>query len=401
MFKNSQIQFGILDTFVYFHRMDFVLLSSLVAFLVTFLSIPVIIRVAELKHLYDLPDDRKHHPFPIPSLGGVGIFAGFILTLLLLWPAGVHAEMQYLVAAFLIVFFLGLKDDIIILTPLKKFIGQMAAAGLLIFKADLLITGLHGFFGIQELPLIWSYVFTFFTFLVIINSFNLIDGVDGLAGSLGILSTSLFGAYFLFTGDAFYSILAFSLSGSLLAFLIYNVSPAKIFMGDTGSLLMGIVNAILVIKFIQQATNAGAVLPLPAAPAIGFAILFVPLFDTLRIFAYRIFNRRSPFSPDRNHVHHILLAKGCSHPVVTALIVLFNMVVILLTYLGRPLGNTILLMVLNAAGFVLIGLLIYTGRNKRQLFSGKSLNQDSIEEPLKVIKIHSGGEESDSKEIAK
>jgi UDP-GlcNAc:undecaprenyl-phosphate GlcNAc-1-phosphate transferase len=381
--------------------MDSILLASLISFLITFLSIPILIRLAELKHLYDLPDDRKLHHSPVPSLGGVGIFAGLILSVLVAWPAGIHPEMQYIIAASLIIFFLGIKDDIVNLTPLKKFIGQLLAVAILIYKGGLLISGMHGFLGIYELPPLWSYAFTFFTFIVIINSFNLIDGVDGLAGSLGVLSTSLFGAFFLFSGDVFYAILAFALSGSLLAFLIYNVAPAKIFMGDAGSLLVGLVNAILVIKFIELATQPTAVISLPAAPAIGFAVLFVPLFDTLRIFSFRILNRRSPFSPDRNHVHHILLNKGCSHPVVTALALLFNIVVVLLTFIGRFLGTTTLLLSLISVGFVVIGLLIYSGKDRRrQLFS--QLQGMSGKDSTKVINLSSSSSMNpEQKDISK
>jgi len=171
-------------------------------------------------------------------------------------------------------------------------------------------------------------------------------------------------------------------------------------MGDTGSLLLGMVNAILVIKFIEIASQPDAVFYMPAAPAIGFSILFVPLFDTLRIFSFRILRRRSPFSPDRNHIHHLLLDKGCSHPVVTAIAVLFNMVVILLTFTGRFLGNTVLLIGLIAMGFLVIGLLFYSGSNKsKTITSGK--NDTSLpNEDLKVINIQSSASSSDLKDVA-
>jgi len=380
--------------------MDSILLASLIAFLITFLSIPVLIRLAEIKHLYDLPDDRKHHHTPIPTLGGVGIFAGFVIAVLFVTPQGLHSELQYLLLAFLIIFFLGLKDDIVDLTALKKLIGQLVAAAILIFKGDLLISGMHGFLGIYELNPLWSYIFTFFTFIVIINSFNLIDGVDGLAGSLGILSTLLFGAFFMFSGELFYSILAFSLAGSILAFLIYNVSPAKIFMGDTGSLLLGMVNAILVVKFIEIACQPGAAFYLPSAPAIGFAVLFIPLFDTLRIFSFRILQRRSPFSPDRNHVHHLLLDKGFSHPAVTAFLLLFNVVVILLTYTFRSLGNTTLLISLVTLGFSVIAVLIYSGKNKKSSLFAKNQISDNKED-MKIINLHTSTDDVVTKDQSK
>ena len=170
--------------------------------------------------------------------------------------------------------------------------------------------------GVEALSPSVSFLITLFTIVVITNSFNLIDGVDGLAGSLGLVTFIIFGTYFYFSGELMYSVIALSLAGSLVAFLIYNFNPARIFMGDTGSLLIGLVNSILVIKFISTASNPASVLPLQSAPALGFAILLVPLFDTLRVVSHRILNRRSPFSPDRNHIHHFLLDLSLSHKMV-------------------------------------------------------------------------------------
>jgi UDP-N-acetylmuramyl pentapeptide phosphotransferase/UDP-N-acetylglucosamine-1-phosphate transferase len=382
--------------------MDHLLIGSVIAFLITFSAIPIIIRVAEMKHLFDVPDDRKVHANPVPSLGGVGIFAGFILSFLIATPAG-GLEIQYYAAAFLIIFFLGLKDDIIVLTPLKKFLGQLLATFIIVYKGGILIDGMFGFLGFEKMPMILSLVFTYLTIIVITNSFNLIDGVDGLAGSLGLFTSMAFGIYFLVAEQPLYAMMAFSMAGSLAAFLIFNISPAKIFMGDTGSLLLGLVNSILVIKFIQIATVPTAKVFLPAAPAIGFAILFVPLFDTLRIFTYRILSRRSPFSPDRNHVHHLLLEKGCSHNMVTFLAVTFNILIAGVTFLGRNLNITFLLLGLISVGFSVISLLIYSNRTKRRrlLFplsfdsKGKTVSEtkiiplkksSSVQEPEEMVK---------------
>lgn len=367
--------------------MEQVFLGSIISFIITFSAIPIIMRVAELKNLFDIPDDRKIHTYPISSLGGIGIFAGFILAVLIV-PNYAVAEIQYMLAAFLVIFFLGMKDDIVVLTPMKKFLGQIIAVSLLMFKGNLIITGMHGFLGIQEFPPMIGVVFTFFTILVITNSFNLIDGVDGLAGTLGLFSTFVFGSYFLLANEVFYAVLAFSMTGSLLAFLIFNVAPAKIFMGDTGSLLLGIVNSILVIKFIEIASRPDAIISLPSAPAIGFAILFVPLFDTLRIFSYRVFHRRSPFSPDKNHVHHLLLEKGCTHPAVTMIAVLFNIIIAVGAFAFKSLGITTLLLSLISIGFISISLLIYSNKNARLQLLEKAFNRKSEGGDLKIIKIN-------------
>ncbi|MCW3092684.1 MAG: hypothetical protein JWP81_3753 [Ferruginibacter sp.] len=338
--------------------MDNIILSGTFAFLITFFSIPIIIQVSREKKLFDEPDERKVHKMVIPTLGGLGIFGGFILALLLGAPVG-SRELQYFVAAAIVIFFLGIKDDILILSAAKKFIGQLIAAGIIIKFGGVQISNMHGFMGITEMPAVASIVFTLFTIIVIVNSFNLIDGVDGLAGSLGLLTAVVFGVYFSYVGQTMYAVMALSLAGSLVGFLMYNFSPAKIFMGDTGSLLIGLINSIMVVKFINLAGNESMGLPLQSAPAIGMAILIVPLFDTLRVFGLRILDRRSPFSPDRTHVHHFLLDLGFSHKKVTLLCVSTNIAFIGLAFFLRNLGTTIVICTLMFLAFSLIAIIYY------------------------------------------
>ena len=357
--------------------MDNILLSAALAFLITFFAIPIIIQVAKDKKLFDEPDERKVHKTVIPTLGGIGIFAGFIIATLMGVPSGIASELQYFVAAATVIFFLGLKDDILILSASKKFIGQLIAAGIIIKFGGVQINNMHGFLGIYEIPHIASIVLTIFTIIVITNSFNLIDGVDGLAGSLGVLTTLVFGTYFFFAGQLAYAVMAFAMTGSIIAFLIYNFSPAKIFMGDTGSLLLGLINSILVIKFINVAGNPATAFGLEASPAIGFAILMIPLFDTLRVFALRILDRRSPFSPDRTHVHHFLLDLGLNHRMVTFTCVATNIVFIAMAYFLRALGTTTLLSILLVSAFIFIGV-IYYSRPKNKAVTKSNRNNNSI-----------------------
>ncbi|MEJ7682105.1 MAG: MraY family glycosyltransferase [Segetibacter sp.] len=197
--------------------------------------------------------------------------------------------MSILYCCFSPYFFLGIKDDIIIISPVKKFIGQLIAAAILVYKAKLVISNMDGLLGIYQINTVCSYLLTVFALVVIINAFNLIDGVDGLAGSLGLISSLVFGIFFLINQNIPYAVLAFTFAGSLVAFLIYNFHPARIFMGDTGSLMIGLVNSILVIKFIETGSSY-SVYPVTASPAIGFGILLLPLMDTLRVFSIRIMN---------------------------------------------------------------------------------------------------------------
>lgn len=362
--------------------MENIILSGVLAFLITFFAIPIIIQVSREKKLFDEPDERKVHKMVIPTLGGLGIFAGFILATMLGAPSG-SSLLQYYAAAAIVIFFLGIKDDILVLSPAKKFIGQLIAAGILIKFGGVQITDMHGFLGIGKLPDIASIIFTLFTLIVIINSFNLIDGVDGLAGSLGLLTALVFGSYFFYAGQLMYAVMAFSLAGSLIGFLIYNFSPAKIFMGDTGSLLIGLVNAILVTKFINFAGGAPDLkISMEAAPAIGFAVLIVPLFDTLRVFGLRILNRRSPFSGDRTHIHHFLLDLGFSHRSVTIFCVSANIGLIVLAVLFRNLGTTSVVGILLLTSLSLIGIIYYFRYRKNVLLSAKSPASSVREEKL-------------------
>lgn len=349
-----------------------VLLSLAISFTITFLAIPVIVTVAERKKLFDIPDERKVHQTPIPSLGGLGIFAGFIIACLLAVQFQTSSEFQYFLAASIVIFFLGIKDDILVISPIKKFIGQVMAAFLVIYKGGIQIKSMHGFLGIYELPEMFSLLLTYFTVIVIINSFNLIDGIDGLAGSLGLMTTIVFGVYFLQVNMVAYSVLSFSLAGSLIAFLIFNFQPAKIFMGDTGSMLIGLIASVLVVKFINVADEASASFPITASPAIGFSVLMVPLLDTLRVFGIRIIHRRSPFSPDRNHVHHLLLDKGLSHRNITLILVSTNVLGITATFFMRNLGCTWLILSIVSLFFAGIAALYYT-RKQPRLFVAKAL----------------------------
>lgn len=368
-------------------NVDNILLSGALAFLITYFAIPVIIQVAKDKKLFDEPDERKVHKVVIPTLGGLGIFAGFIIASLMGVPSGSANELQYFAAASIVIFFLGIKDDILVLSASKKFIGQLIAAGIIIKFGNVQITNMNGFLGIYQIPHIASIVLTLFTIIVITNSFNLIDGVDGLAGSLGLLTTLVFGIYFYFAGQTVYSVLALSLAGSIIGFLIYNFAPAKIFMGDTGSLLLGLINSILVIKFINVAGNPASTVPLAAAPAIGFAILMIPLFDTLRVFGLRILARRSPFSPDRNHIHHFLLDLGFNHRKVTLTCVLANMAFIAIAYFASNWGSTVVIGLLLAMAFVFIAAIFYSRPKAKNVQKKATAAPDEIIRSRKIFTL--------------
>lgn len=350
-----------------------VLLTASVAFIITFLAIPVVLQIADKKKLYDIPDERKVHTRPVASLGGVGIFGGFLLAALLSIQGYLNPEFQYFFAAALVIFFLGLKDDLMILSATKKFIGQIIAASIIIHLGGLRLDSMFGLFGFTNVSEGFGLALSYLTIIVVVNSFNLIDGIDGLAASLGILTMTVFGAYFFAVGYQAYALLAFSMAGSLVAFMIFNHHPAKIFMGDSGSLMIGLINAILVIKFINVAHDPFVSIPVPSAVAIGFAILIVPLLDTLRVFSIRIINGRSPFTPDRNHVHHLLLDKGMNHAAVTFTCVAVNIGFILLAWFGKSIGPNYLMLVILSLSFTGLGLLYFRKRRSTMVVA-KTIN---------------------------
>lgn len=361
-----------------------ILLTTSVSFIITFLAIPVVLQIAEQKKLYDIPDERKVHTRPVASLGGIGIFGGFVLACLLSIQGYTNPEFQYFFAAAFVIFFLGLKDDLMILSATKKFIGQIIAASILIHLGGVRLDSMYGLFGFETVPEGFGLALSYLTIIVVINSFNLIDGIDGLASSLGILTLSVFGAYFFAVDMEAYALLAFSMAGSLVAFIIFNHHPAKIFMGDSGSLMIGLVNAILVIKFINVANSPFVALQVPSAVAIGFGILIVPLLDTLRVFSIRIANGRSPFTPDRNHVHHLLLERGLGHAAITFACVAYNICIILIAWFGRSLGPNYLMLIMLSVSFASLAVLYYR-REKRTMVVAKGISGNGELKPTSKV----------------
>ncbi|MFZ1703217.1 MAG: MraY family glycosyltransferase [Saprospiraceae bacterium] len=343
-----------------------IILAFITSFALTYLAIPSIIHIAIKKHLVDEPGERRSHKESTPSLGGIGIFAGMLFSIIMWTPFNYFGDLQYILCAFIIIFLIGAKDDIDPMSPSKKFIGELFAAAILVFKANVKLTSLYGIFGIFALPEWASVVLSIFTIIVIINAFNLIDGINGLSGSLGLLISATLGYWFYLVDSVEISIVAFALCGSIVAFLRYNITPAKIFMGDTGALLLGMVCSILAIQFIELHNEIpGSPYTFKAAPSMAVAILILPLFDTLRVFVIRVLNGKSPFNPDRLHIHHLLIDIGMTHTRATAILFVTNVLFILLAIQLQPIGNLALLGVLLLAAFILSEFVSRLAKSKR------------------------------------
>ncbi|HRH50021.1 MAG TPA: MraY family glycosyltransferase [Panacibacter sp.] len=338
-----------------------------IAYLVTFILMPFIIKIARINKLFDIPDERKTHTYPISSLGGIGIVAGLSISLLLVsdFKLG-DSEFQYYLAAFFIIFILGVIDDIFVLHAWKKVMGQILVSLILTAKAHLIISNLQGLGGIFEISNIFSYPLTFFAIILVINSFNLMDGVDGLAASVGLVASFAFGLFFYINNNLPYAILSFAMAGSLLAFLMFNFPPAKIFMGDSGSMLIGLVNAILLIKFIETAGSV-PLFPVASSIAVGFGILVIPLLDVLRVFIIRLTKGVSPFEPDRNHLHHLLLNKGFSHTKVTITLMIAAALLSAFSFFIQSLDINLIAVILSALFFAGVFVIKYFAPPQRHL----------------------------------
>ena len=286
------------------------------AFIITYLVVPVIIKIACTKGLVDKPNERTSHTIIVPRLGGLGIFMGFMLSFTLFSDFQVFPNLQYFLFAMLLVFFLGMKDDVIALAASTKALGLLLAVSVLVILGDVRITSFHGIFGIGQINYWVSVVFTVFVFLTIINAVNLIDGINGLSSSLAIISALSFGVWLILEGSVLSMqlvVLIAALVGSLVAFMRFNVTPAKIFMGDTGSLMIGYILAFVAVMFIEINVCYSGFYKLKLAPVVAVGFLAIPLADMLKVFIIRIYRKKSPFKADKRHVHHLLVDFGLSH----------------------------------------------------------------------------------------
>jgi len=268
----------------------------------------------------------------------LAIFAGFASAYTIF--GSVIQEVQQIIAGCIVLFFIGLKDDIVSVSPFKKFFVQILAAGIVVFMGDLRITSFQGVFGIYELEYGLSYGITFLVIIGITNAVNLIDGLDGLAASLTLVMISIFGYYFAQsnTNEAYsYAGIAFCIGGSIVGFLRYNIFKAVIFMGDTGSLICGFLISILAIKFLEMKLVS-------AAPATTIAIIIIPLVDTIRVFSIRILKGRSPFSPDKNHLHHNIARFGMNSIKVVLALCCINLVFFITVRTFNEVSDTYLIL---------------------------------------------------------
>lgn len=324
-------------------------LAFLTSFLTSVLFFPVLIQLFTKYKLSDSPGGRKIHQNVVPSMGGIGFFMAASISLgIWNWQFSIP-DIRYIFGAILLMFFVGLRDDFVELKASKKLLGQLVSVLMVVVAADIRIRTFHGFLGIEELNLFASYAFSSLVLLALTNGFNLIDGLDGLAGSIAVITLSILGIWFYIQGVESYALLSFVFLGGILSFLIFNWHPAKIFMGDTGSLTLGFTLATLIIAFmeINEALPEGTFLKVKPTFSTSVALMIFPLYDMARVFTKRLAKGKKPMSPDKSHVHHFLMRMGLSHDKVAYLLGFIQFAIIILAFSMKDFSDHIVLPIIS------------------------------------------------------
>src|SRR5690606_29700694 len=298
---------------------------------------------------------------------------------------------NYIFASGLLIFLVGLKDDLAALNPYKKCFAQAITALIVVYFADIRLTSLYGVLGIQEIHPVISYPLSGLLIVFIINAFNLIDGINGLLGSVSLIVSLTFGYLFFQMQEYGLALLAVSMAGSVLGFLRYNAGKARIFMGDAGAYTIGFIISILAIQFIElnkpQQLAPIADSFVQSVPAVTIAILIVPIFGTLRVIVIRLVGGKSPFMADRNHLHHRLLDTGMSHTQATVALSSFNILMIGTALTFQHIG-TIELLLLIALTALLMNTMLWLYDVRQAIGRAEPLVVEEDNEKIYQLRDH-------------
>ena len=361
------------------------------AFLINFLFTPLFIRFLRKVNLGDEPGGRKIHQGFTPSMGGIVLFIASIITIVIWFEYEALKSLRFVLTAFLMVFLLGIRDDLVSLNPWVKLFGQIIAALMVISIADIRLNNLYGLAGLYYISEIYSYIFTILIIVGLTNSFNLIDGMDGLAGSLMFIILSFLGWWFLSVGNEVYGIFSLIFASATLSFLIFNWYPAKIFMGDTGSLTLGFIISVFIIQFIEINGNIDHIeSPFKFSGPFGAALtlMAIPIFDTLRVVLKRLKNKKSPFSPDKSHIHHFLFRMGFSQKNTTGILIIIQIMFVGILFLTKNISDKYLLplIVVFSLGLLLILERITLKRLRKKVQSRQvNLNKSKSSSKIKFV----------------
>jgi UDP-GlcNAc:undecaprenyl-phosphate/decaprenyl-phosphate GlcNAc-1-phosphate transferase len=344
------------------------------AFAVAALIFPVLIKILSNRKFFDSPGKHKIHKHFVPKMGGICILLGAVFSILIGLPFGAWGSFKFFFIAVALMFITGLRDDILTLSPNEKLVGQILPIILLVVFGDTLLSSFYGtIFQGFDFPLPLAWLITVFTIVILTNAYNLIDGIDGLAGTIAMLCMTCFGIWFFVVGQSFLALIALAFAGSIVAFLFFNWQPSRVFMGDTGTMVIGLVLSFLAVKFINQNYSLPDVHPYKFQSSVGTAVcvLIIPILDTLRVIIIRLGRMQSPFRADHNHLHHVILSVGLSHAGAVRVLTGINLLFVGLAIILRTQGDTVILLVAGL-GCLAISLFLRSVKKKYVLHAGES-----------------------------
>ena len=320
-----------------------ILFPALIALFCTWWIHPYILKVAITKNIVDNPDSRKLQRVPVPVLGGLNVVFGVLTGVMGFNLFGNFYDLFPVFASIIIILIIGLMDDMISLTPRVRFVVEIILVLFLIFTTGYQINDFSGLWGLQEVPLYLSVPLTVVASVGIINAINLIDGVDGYSSGYSIVSCALFAIMFYELDNIRMVTLAAIVATSLVPFFFHNVfgKHSKMFIGDAGTLSLGIVFSMFVATILSVAPGGKPVDPNMGLVPFTLAVLCVPVFDTLRVMSARICRGKSPFHPDKTHLHHLFIELGFSHIGTTISIITANLLVVLSWFVAYRCGLSI------------------------------------------------------------
>lgn len=331
-------------------------LSMAVALLIGWNIRMPVFKMAILKDFVDKPNQRSSHKGSVPNIGGIVVFLAFLCSFLLFVRFSERSEFQYILLGAILIFLIGIYDDLLEISPRKKVKGEMLGVLVLLVGGGFYLTNLHGLLGIYDITPWIGLPLTFIGLVGLINAINLIDGIDGLCSGIALMDCLFFGIWFYLSGNVEYALLCGVLSAAIIPFFFINVfgKRSKMFMGDSGALMVGFLLGVMAIKFCEVDVHLGATCAVKAAPAVVFSVLAIPVLDTLRLFASRWMRGKSPFAPDKRHFHHKLLViyKGV-HKKATFTLLFFNFLFVILGVIGRNWPNELLILV-DIAFFIIL-----------------------------------------------
>ena len=334
------------------HKLNIETLSFLIfgiSFAISYAVIPKVISINKYKNLMDHPDVRSSHLNDVPTLGGIGFYISALFGLFIIHFYDDIDICFNIIVGLTILFFVGIKDDLMVLSAKYKIIAQLLAITFVLINPDLYIQNLHGFLGINEMSIGLIIPFSYLFMLFIINAYNLIDGIDGLAAMLGVVIFIIYAIFFYFVELNVYFLLSVVTIGFLIAFLRFNLSRKnKIFMGDTGSMIIGFLIGIMTLRFLAlDNTQFHEVYIKPQNSfLIILSILFFPVIDVIRVIIMRLINKKRIFYPDRCHMHHILIDKGISHKKASLTIIISSIIIFITVFIANRLFSALGLSIL-------------------------------------------------------